>query len=294
MNNFLYGWNRELSLSSIESSQTTSSSEKHKISIVVPTLNQGSTLEATLLSILNQEYKNYEIIVMDGGSTDTTISVLKRYEPFITRIVSENDGGQSNAINNGFKLATGNIFAWLNSDDYFLPNTFEIVAKAFDSDSTKVIIGGGHIVTFDNRFLKTIDSIEMNRENLIRWESDRWIMQQSCFWTPDVWSKVGGVDSELNLLMDYDLWFNFSKSFTTKSIKEYLAVMRYYPNAKTVKLKKRMKGELAYVYAKHNEVHAAKKLIDDIICENDKLTSELQRYHNRLSSKILRRLKIEV
>lgn len=292
MSIILYGWDETLSYSSIRSTKHYDSTERHRISIVVPTLNQGLTLEGTLLSILCQKYKEFELIVMDGGSTDETIGILERYEPFITHIVSGKDNGQSDAINNGFKLASGDIFAWINSDDYYLPDAFSIVANSLNSKEHEIVVGGGHIVTFDNHYLKTIESIAMNRDNLIRWESDRWIMQQSCFWTCDIWNKVGGVDSTLNLLMDYDLWFGFSKLSNNRLIDNYLAVMRYYPNAKTVKLKKRMKAELAYVYAKHGEAVAAKKLVNDLIHENDDLTNKLQLYQNKLSSRVLRRLRL--
>jgi glycosyltransferase involved in cell wall biosynthesis len=101
--------------------------EKLKISVITPSLNQGKYIEECILSVLNQGYDNFDHIIIDGGSTDNTLTVLRKYKHLIW--VSEPDEGQSDAINKGFKMASGEIIGWLNADDRYLPGTFHSVAE---------------------------------------------------------------------------------------------------------------------------------------------------------------------
>ena len=101
-----------------------------KISIVMPSYNQVEFIERSILSVLNQNYQNYELLIIDGGSNDGTIEIIKKYQKYITFWISEKDKGQSDALNKGFKLCTGEIYGWLNSDDVYLPNAFKLIMKA--------------------------------------------------------------------------------------------------------------------------------------------------------------------
>src|SRR4051812_43486746 len=114
----------------------------HKFSIIIPTLNQGEYIEECILSVLNQSYKNHEIIIIDGGSTDATLSVIKKYETKIKYWVSEKDQGQSEAINKGMDQATGNIVTWLNSDDFYEKRALEIICNVFSNYPAADIVHG--------------------------------------------------------------------------------------------------------------------------------------------------------
>jgi len=254
MNKKLYGWDADLTLAPAPRSNTdtTGATGQDRISIVIPTLNQGETIEDTLLSIICQDYKNYEIIVMDGGSTDNTGEILDRYRGWITKIVSEPDKGQSHAINKGFKLATGDIYAWINSDDFYLPGAFTKIAGCFRSDpAVRFVVGAGDVVSKEQKFLKHIPAHQLDTQALLNWSNDSWVMQQSCFWAASLWKDAGGVDESLSLLFDLDLWFKFSKLCSTTVIQDKLAVMRFYPEIKTVRQRHKTSAELAYVRNKN-------------------------------------------
>lgn len=262
-----------------------------KFSIVIPTLNQVETLEDTLQSVIRQDYGNYEIIIIDGGSTDGTIDMVMDYKEYIDYFKSEKDSGQSSAINKGFKEATGDIYAWINSDDFYLQGAFSQVASVFERDnSLDIVIGAGEIVTRECAFLKHIPAMEMKRKNLLMWENDKWIMQQCCFWKSEVWRRSGGVDESLHLLMDYDLWLNFSnfaKSSTTESV---LAVMRYYPGAKTISEREKVNEEMAYVYAKNNAYDKVKALVRRIEKEKAELARNLEEEERKLTRRFFNKI----
>jgi glycosyltransferase involved in cell wall biosynthesis len=282
----MYGWNND-QLGPTDEKQP----RNQKISIVVPTLNHGDTIEHTLLSIINQGDQNYEIIVMDGGSSDNTKEIIDKYRDYITYFESRKDNGQSDAINRGFSFADGDIYAWINSDDYYLPNAFRLVKKTFsENNGIDIVVGSGDVVTKDCQFLKHIKGLEMKRDNLLGWHNDQWIMQQCCFWTAEIWKKSGGVDEDLHLLMDYDLWLRFSSLGRSKAIEDRIAIMRFYKEAKTVALRSRMKEEEAYVYAKNRAFPELRTIVKELSLRNEELTSIVVKYEGNLINKMLRKI----
>jgi glycosyltransferase involved in cell wall biosynthesis len=282
----MYGWNND-QLGPTDEKQPSN----QKISIVVPTLNHGDTIEHTLLSIINQGDQNYEIIIMDGGSSDNTKDIIDKYRDYITYFESRKDNGQSDAINRGFGFADGDIYAWINSDDYYLPNAFRLVKKTFsENKGIDIVVGSGDVVTKDCQFLKHIKGLEMKRDNLLGWHNDQWIMQQCCFWTAEIWKKSGGVDEDLHLLMDYDLWLRFSSLGRSKALEDRIAIMRYYKEAKTVALRSRMKEEEAYVYAKNRAFPELRTIVKELSLRNEELTSIVVKYEGNLINKMLRKI----
>jgi len=282
----MYGWNND-QLGPTDEKQPSN----QKISIVVPTLNHGDTIEHTLLSIINQGDQNYEIIVMDGGSSDNTKEIIDKYRDYITYFESRKDNGQSDAINRGFSFADGDIYAWINSDDYYLPNAFRLVKKTFsENNGIDIVVGSGDVVTKDCQFLKHIKGLEMKRDNLLGWHNDQWIMQQCCFWTAEIWKRSGGVDEDLHLLMDYDLWLRFASMGRSKAIEDRIAIMRFYKEAKTVALRSRMKEEEAYVYAKNRAFPELRTIVKELSLRNEELTSIVVKYEGNLINKMLRKI----
>jgi glycosyltransferase involved in cell wall biosynthesis len=283
----LYKWRQEEGF--LERSEKRSRSLM--FSVVIPTFNQVETIEDTLQSVIRQDYGNIELIVIDGGSTDGTVDLIQGYRQYISYFESKRDAGQSSAINKGFRKASGDIYAWINSDDFYLEGAFTKVAKCFDeNEKIDIVIGGGDIVTKDCKFLKHIPGIEMVRSNLLAWDANNWIMQQSCFWKADLWKESGGVDETLNLLMDYDLWFRYSKLGLSKTINTDLAVMRYYPSAKTVLHKNRAKEEVAYVYGKNGAYDNLRKLVRDLVHDKEELEKRMTKQERRLSIRLFKRI----
>jgi len=293
----LYGWNHQKSLSGEDSPPSKEELvREHKnlrFSIVVPTLNQADTIEDTLLSIIAQNYPNTEIIVIDGGSSDRTLEILSQYNQYITYLVSEPDDGQSDAINRGFNLAQGDIFAWLNSDDYYLPKTFHKVNSLFISDKTiEFAVGAGDVISKEHSFLRHIPPLDINQYTMDNWRNDRWIMQQSCFWTRSLWERAGGVDLSLKLLMDVDLWFRFSRYTKTHLISDRLAVMRYYKDVKTVRHQRIFSEEMAYVYAKNNSYDSVRSFVAELVNEHAAQVQHAEDFYARFPIRLMKKLRL--
>lgn len=285
----LYGWE---SFDGDTTSPGHHAREK-KISIVVPTLNQGATIEDTLLSIINQMDGNYEIIVMDGGSSDNTPDIISQYKEYIAHYESRKDNGQSDAINRGFTHAKGEIYAWLNSDDYYLPNAFFTVRNAFEvNKNVDIVVGSGDVVTRDCKFLKQIDALKMERNILLGWHNDQWIMQQCCFWTREIWNKCRGVDESLHLLMDYDLWLRFADAGRSVAITDRVAIMRYYKETKTIAMRSTMKEEEAYVYAKNGAFIQLKSMVKELCLSNERQAAKVASYESHAILRLLKRINL--
>ena len=176
-----------------------------KISIVTPSYNQGKFIEQTILSVISQNYPNLEYIIIDGGSTDETVDIIKKYEQHITYWVSEKDNGQSHAINKGIEKCTGEIFNWLNSDDWYEPNALFIVASAFMSKKSIQFVSG-----YENHVLENgtviLDNGTYLRKTIEQTIEDCHIAQPSTFFKLDAIRLVGGVSNDLHYIMDGELW----------------------------------------------------------------------------------------
>ncbi len=234
-----------------------------KISIVTPSYNQGSYLEETIRSVLNQGYPNLEYIVIDGGSTDNSIQVIKRYADRLDYWVSEPDKGQADAINKGFRLSSGQIMGWLNSDDILLPDALPKIASAFKrSPNTQVVTGLRKIYDHESRFVRNMFDW-LPTESALRLRCS--VYQETTYWRRNVWEQVGELDASLNYALDFEYWQRIlDGGYTFMLIPAYLGGFRIHPSSKGETLNHVRDEELTALYQSRdiaeNEDDATQKL----------------------------------
>ena len=203
------------------------------ISVITPSFNQGRFIEQTIRSVLLQGYPHVEYIIIDGGSSDESVDVIRKYEKYLTYWVSETDRGQSHAINKGLRKASGKILCWLNSDDYFAPNALATIAeKLADGSGTYAIVGHMVRVHHDGRPPLTVRGEYENRRRLLQIWKPYEMHQSSIFWRREVMEKVGLLDENQHLIMDFDYWARISKHFTFKNVDQVLSYVNYHSHIK--------------------------------------------------------------
>jgi len=205
-----------------------------KISVVIPSYNQGQFLEETILSVVDQQYPNLEILVVDGGSKDNSIDIIKKYEKHITWWVSEKDKGQSDAINKGFARVTGDITTWLCSDDLFTPGTLKRVAELFTSLPDDIGVVYGSAILFGEGFA-TRESHGYDNPGVERYISGQAFPQPSSFFKTKYLQQAGPwVREDLHLGMDYDLFARLGSVCNFHPVKEFFSRYRLHDASKTV------------------------------------------------------------
>ena len=203
-----------------------------KISIVTPTYNQGQFLEETINSLLVQNYPNLEYIIIDGGSTDKSVEIIKKYQRYLTYWISENDNGQSNAINKGLKKCTGNIFNWLNSDDYLEPGSLLKIANAFADENVEVV--AGKVRNFSTKGEEIIPNQNLSAKGLMCWELDVKFVQPGVWLRRELIELCGGIDEYFHYAFDWDLYIRYLYHFpNVKKIDDLLVNFRIHENSKT-------------------------------------------------------------
>ena len=207
--------------------------KRPRITIVTPSLNQGRFIEETIQSVLSQNYENLEYLVIDGGSTDDTIGILKRHNGHL-QWWSEQDRGQAHAINKGFRRAAGEILGYLNSDDIYEPNALNKVANYFiENPEIDLVYGEGYLMNEDGtckrRFPATEPRFDLWRLIHI-WD---FILQQATFFRRSLLDRIGFLDESLNFGMDWDFWIRAGKATKIGYLPEYLGTLREYDSAKS-------------------------------------------------------------
>ncbi|PWR76195.1 glycosyltransferase family 2 protein [Methanospirillum stamsii] len=202
------------------------------VSIITPSYNQGRFIRQTIESVLNQKYPNIEYIIIDGGSSDNTLEIIKEYESKI-KWISEKDNGQSDAINKGFSMANGEIIAWLNSDDIYLEDAIQKAVDFFTVyPDYGLVYGEGYLIDENgNNHGRFPCTQEFDEWTLVH-KSD-YIMQPTTFFKKEAFFRVGKLDTNLHWCMDWDLWIKLSKCYPVGYINDYLACSREYDETKT-------------------------------------------------------------
>jgi glycosyltransferase involved in cell wall biosynthesis len=220
-----------------------------RITVVTPSFNQGKYLEQTLRSVLDQGYPNLEYIVVDGGSTDDSVEIIKRYADRLAWWVTEKDCGQSDAINKGFARATGDVFGFINSDDYLYPGALDAVAKSWQ-DGARWVIGwvmmleadGGELPQLPERMASPSDWFVRNP-----------VPQQATFWAARFWKDVGQFREDLHYSFDYEYWLRlrFRAKAEPTLIHRCLGSYRLHESSKTVSQWERFEPDLERARAEY-------------------------------------------
>ena len=233
-----------------------------RISIVTPSFNQGQFIEETILSVIGQHYPNLEYIVMDGGSSDDTVKIIKKYEKHISHWQSEKDRGQAAAINEGFERATGDIITWLNSDDFYFPGTLHHIATQLEIAKSEILLGNCFHF-FQNSAQSSGSDIVAHhaKSNLLLWD---YVIQPSSFWTRQSWEKIGKLNEDLHFVFDWDWYIRAQQaSVNFKTSQKYLSGYRFHESHKTGTGGEKRREEIVEIYKKYSGAEYA-QLFQDI------------------------------
>ena len=218
------------------------------VSIVTPSYNQAEFLPKTIESALNQDYSLIEYIVVDGGSTDGSVDIIKEYQNQLSWWVSEQDQGQTDAINKGFDQATGDIYAWLNSDDILKPWAVSQAVEFFRiNPDVGLVYGDLHYINKDDAFLGKFNAKQTDYRKLKR--GAVYIPQPAAFWRADLWKEVGPLDPDLYFAMDYDLWVKIAEITEIRYYQgHHWADFRVHDDSKTITADEKCWDEMLLIH----------------------------------------------
>ncbi|HUM49425.1 MAG TPA: glycosyltransferase family 2 protein, partial [Anaerolineaceae bacterium] len=204
-----------------------------KVSIVTPSFNQAPFLEQTLRSVLEQDYPNLEYIVIDGGSTDGSCEIIQKYADRLAYWQSQPDHGQTDAINQGFAHATGEILAWLNSDDLLLPGAVSAAVRALDEHpQAAMVYGDALLINAEGKTIGKFPAAQTDYRKLRRGYVH--IPQQASFFRAELWHKVAPLDVSFYFAMDYDLWVRLAALAPLVYIPQFWAAFRLHGEGKSI------------------------------------------------------------
>jgi glycosyltransferase involved in cell wall biosynthesis len=224
-----------------------------RLTVVIPSYNQGDFIERTIKSIIDQDYPNLDLILLDGGSTDDTMAIVERYRDHFSHIESGPDGGQSEAIVKGFGLATGKYMSWLNSDDTYAPGALRAMGEMLAA-RPDIAFAYGHTDIID-----AVDRV-IARKKSVRFSlgvmkyAFLTVPQMSAFWTKQLYDDVGGIDTTLRFCMDYDLFVRMASRSPPVLINRHIGNFRVHGASKTSTLESVRKSEDALVHARYCSV----------------------------------------
>jgi glycosyltransferase involved in cell wall biosynthesis len=183
------------------------------VTVVTPSYNQADYLEETIRSVLHQDYPHLEYIIVDGGSTDGSVEIIRKYSDKLAWWISEPDQGQTDAINKGFAKANGDILAWLNSDDTYLEGAISEAVDYLEANpEVGMVYGDANLINDDGNILGRFPARQTDFRKLMRGFVH--IPQQAAFFRAQLWHQVGPLDPTFYFAMDYDLWVRLSQLST--------------------------------------------------------------------------------
>ncbi len=252
-----------------------------RLSIVTPSYNQGQFLEETIRSVLLQGYPNLEYIIIDGGSTDGSVDIIRKYNPWLSHWVSEPDQGQSHAINKGFLRAKGDWLAWINSDDIYEPGALKAIGQhASANPSFQLIYGNLFLVNNKGEIVGTLQG-GYSKEKLVEFFRGFFgISQPASFFRQDLVRSIGPLDESLHYIMDYELFLRASEVCEFHYINHYLARFREHDMSKTGSYKLQFAKEHIQVAERY-----AAKLVS--LSSHDYLDQVRWQYASQLVSSVL-------
>ncbi len=217
------------------------------VSIVTPSFNQARYLEAAIRSVLSQNYPRLEYIIVDGGSTDGSQEIIRKYSDKLAWWVSEKDKGQTEALNKGFARAKGDILAWLNSDDMYLPGAVTSAVKFFqDQSQPGLVYGDANFINESGQLIGKFHAAQTNL-HLLR-QGYVHIPQQASFFRGELWRSVGPLDPTFYFAMDYDLWVRIAARSAVKYVPQTWANFRLHTAGKTIAADDRCWPEMLRVH----------------------------------------------
>ncbi len=220
-----------------------------RISVVTPSFNQGKYIEETIRSILLQGYPNLEYIIMDGGSNDGSLEIIKKYEPWLALWVSEKDRGQSHAINKGFLSSTGDIVAWLNSDDKYVPDAFRKVGFYFNKNVTcKCLYSNLRVIDAQNQEIGIWYARPASLESIYL---ENGIPQPTVFLRREILDNIGLLREDLHYCMDVEYWIRIAKEYSFCFLDELLAEFRRYSHSKSGRFQIKFLEDYLSIYRIH-------------------------------------------
>ncbi|HUF00225.1 MAG TPA: glycosyltransferase family 2 protein [Anaerolineales bacterium] len=200
------------------------------VSIITPSYNQAPYLEQTIQSVLEQDYPRIEYMVVDGGSTDNSVEVIRRYADRLAYWISEKDSGQAEAINKGLKRANGQILAWLNSDDYYMLNAVSVAVRCFDLNPDVVMVYADMLaIDGDGQTINVMKYKQLSLEDLLCFQI---IGQPSVFFRRAALEKTGLLDSTFHFMLDHHLWIRLAQQGRILHVPQIWSAARYHAGAK--------------------------------------------------------------
>lgn len=250
------------------------------ISVVTPSFNQGAFLEDAIRSVLDQQYPRLHYGIIDGGSDDNSLEIIKKYEQHLHYWVSEPDGGQSEAINKGFAKVDGDVLGWLNSDDRLMPGALQIIGDYFvQHPECQWLVGAGQGVSPKGEIIDTKAPKDISFNGILDWAENSFY-QPSVFWRRELLERVGPIREDLEYTMDYELWLRFAEACDGSAIPVLLSKATVHSAAKSEAFDAEQFVEAAFCLYEHGERQRAHDKLSRVVrraFEVDKRLSLLTR-----------------